>query len=184
MIEVTSSFGRCIEENTFATAWVHREVGPGMADLIRAHSEKDLAEVAELFREYAEWLAIEKSSCKIETTISEFPGQYGPPDGCLLLARRDGQAAGCVALRRFDDDKCEMKRLYVRPALIGLGIGRALATAIITEARRLGYHKMRLDSIADQMAEAVSLYRSLGFREISPYGDHPEGCTLFMELDL
>ena len=155
-----------------------------MADLIRAQSENDLAEVAELFREYAEWLAIEISSCKIEKTISEFPGRYGPPDGCLLLARQDGRPAGCVALRRFDYDKCEMKRLHVRPAYRGRGIGRALAVEIIGEARRLGYHKMRLDSIADRMKEAVSLYRSLGFREISPYGDHPEGCTLFMELDL
>ncbi len=155
-----------------------------MADLIRAHSETDLAEVAELFREYAEWLAIERSSCKIEKTISEFPGQYGPPDGCLLLARQDGRPAGCVALRRFDDDKCEMKRLHVRPPYRGRGIGKSLATEIIDEARRLGYRKMRLDSIADRMAEAVSLYRALGFREIPRYGDHPEGCSLFMELDL
>lgn len=155
-----------------------------MNDLIQVQSEKDLAEVAELFREYAEWLAIEVSSCKIEKTISAFPGQYGPPDGCLLLARQDGRSAGCVALRRFDDDTCEMKRLHVRPAYRGRGIGKALAAEIIDEARRLGYRKMRLDSIADRMKEAVSLYRSLGFREISPYGDHPEGCTLFMELDL
>ncbi len=155
-----------------------------MNDLIRAQSEKHFADVAELFREYAEWLAIEMSSCKIEKTISEFPGQYGPPDGCLVLARQDGRPAGCVALRRFDDDKCEMKRLHVRPAYRGRDIGRALAVEIIGEARRLGYRKMRLDSIADRMAEAVSLYRALGFREILPYGDHPEGCTLFMELDL
>ncbi|MCH8969342.1 MAG: GNAT family N-acetyltransferase [Planctomycetes bacterium] len=160
------------------------EVGPRMADVKRAHSENDLAEVAELFREYAAWLALEKSSCRIEKTISEFPGQYGPPDGCLLLARQDDRPVGCVALRRFDDDTCEMKRLHVRPAHRGRGIGKALATEIIDEARRLGYHKMRLDSIADRMAEAVSLYRALGFREIPPYGDHPEGCTLFMELDL
>ena len=155
-----------------------------MADLKRAHSQHDLAAVAELFREYAEWLALEKSSCKIEKTISEFPGPYGPPDGCLLLARQGGRPSGCVALRRFDDDKCEMKRLHVRPAYRGRGIGKALAVEIIDEARRLGYHKMRLDSIADRMKEAVSLYRALGFREIPAYGDHPEGCTLFMELDL
>jgi ribosomal protein S18 acetylase RimI-like enzyme len=77
-----------------------------------------------------------------------------------------------------------MKRLHVRPAYRGRGIGKALAAEIIDEARRLGYRKMRLDSIADRMKEAVSLYRALGFREIPRYGDHPEGCTLFMELDL
>ena len=155
-----------------------------MTEVIIACVKKSLVEVAELFREYADWLAIDLCSCNIELEIAGLPGSYGPPDGCLLLARRDGQAVGCAALRRFDDDKCEMKRLYVRPAFIGLGIGRVLATAIIDEARRLGYRKMRLDSIADRMAEAVSLYRALGFREIPPYGDHPEGCTLFMELDL
>ncbi len=155
-----------------------------MTDIVHASSQRDFDQVAVLFREYAEWLAIAESSCKIKKTISEFPGHYGPPDGCLLLARQDGRPAGCVALRRFDDDKCEMKRLHVRPTYRGRGIGKALATEIIDEARRLGYRKMRLDSIADRMAEAVSLYRSLGFHEIPSYGDHPEGCTLFMELDL
>ncbi len=155
-----------------------------MVDLIRAHSEKDLAEVAKLFREYAAWLAVRSCSRNVKREVAELPGHYGPPDGCLLLARQNGQPAGCVALRRFDDDKCEMKRLHVRSAYRGRGIGKALAAEIIAEARRLGYRKMRLDSIADRMKEAVSLYRALGFREIPPYGDHPEGCTLFMELDL
>lgn len=155
-----------------------------MTDLIRARSEDELADVAALFREYAEWLAIDLCSGNIEREVADLPGSHGPPDGCLLLVRQDGRPAGCVALRRFDDDKCEMKRLHVRPAYRGRGIGKALAVEIIDEARRLGYHKMRLDSIADRMAEAVSLYRALGFREIPPYGDHPEGCTLFMELDL
>ncbi len=155
-----------------------------MTEVIVACVKKSLVEVAELFREYSDWLAVDLCSANIEREIADLPGPYGPPDGFLLLARRDGEPVGCVALRRFDDDTCEMKRLYVRPPFIGLGIGRALANAIIDEARGVGYHKMRLDSIADRMNEAVSLYRSLGFREIPPYGDHPEGCTLFMELDL
>ena len=155
-----------------------------MAELTQASSETDLAEVAELFREYEEWLAIDLCSGNIEREVADLPGAYGPSDGCLLLARHEGRPAGCVALRRFDDDKCEMKRLHVRPAYRGRGNGKALATEIIDEARRLGYRKMRLDSIADRMAEAVSLYRSLGFCEIPPFGDHPDGCTLFRELDL
>ena len=155
-----------------------------MADMIIACVKKSLTEVADLFREYADRLAVDLCSDNIEREVEELPGLYGPPEGCLLLARRDGKPVGCVALRRFDDDKCEMKRLFVRPAFVGLGIGRALASKIIDEARRLGYRKMRLDSVADRMKEAVSLYRSLGFHEIQPFGDHPEGCTLFMELDL
>jgi len=146
--------------------------------------KKSLREVADLFREYADWLAVDLCSDNIEREVEELPGLYGPPEGCLLLARRDGKPVGCVALRRFDEDKCEMKRLFVRPAFMGLGIGRALASKIIDEARLLGYRKMRLDGVADRMTEAVSLYRSLGFHEIQPFGDHPEGCTLFMELDL
>jgi len=161
-----------------------REVALPMAEMIIACAKKSLAEVADLFREYADWLAVDLCAGNIEREVAGLPGLYGPPDGCLLLARRERQAVGCVALRRFDDDTCEMKRLYVRPAFIGLGIGRALAATIIEEARRLGYRKMRLDTIADRMTEAVSLYRALGFREIPPYGDHPEGCSLFMELDL
>lgn len=155
-----------------------------MAELLHAQSRQDLADIAELFREYAAWLSVDVCTTNIEREVAGLPGPFGPPDGCLLLARQDGEPAGCVALRRFDDHTCEMKRLHVRPAYRGRGIGRALAVEIVAEARRLGYRKMRLDSIADRMTEAVSLYRTLGFREIPPYGDHPEGCTLFMELDL
>ncbi len=157
---------------------------PHAAGVIQARSEQELAEVAELFGEYAAWLAIGSCGANIAREVEDLPGQYGPSGGCLLLARQDDVAAGCVGLRKFDEHICEMKRLHVRPAFRGRGIGRTLAIATIAQARSLGYRKMRLDSIADRMKEAVSLYRSLGFREIPPYDDHPEGCSLFMELDL
>ena len=147
-------------------------------------SAEDFDQVAELFHEYAAWLDLGACSRNIEREIDDLPSQYGPPDGCLFLARQDGRPAGCVALRRFSDGICEMKRLHVRPAFRGRRIGRALAVAIIDQGRRLGYHKMRLDTIADRMTEAISLYNRLGFREIGPYGVHAEGCTTFMELDL
>lgn len=155
-----------------------------MADLIRPSAAADFAEIAELFREYAAWLAIDSCTANVAREVSELPGQYGPPGGSLLLARQHGQAAGCVALRKFDEHICEMKRLHVRSAFRGRGIGRDLATALIHEARRLGYETMRLDSLADRMPEAVALYRSLGFKEIPAYGTHAEGCTTFMELNL
>lgn len=155
-----------------------------MVNLIRPSSKQDFAEIAELFREYSAWLAIDSCAANVTREMTELPGQYGPPSGSLLLARQRGQPAGCVALRKYDEHTCEMKRLHVRPTLRGRGIGRDLATALIHEARRLGYETMRLDSLAERMPEAVALYRSLGFKEIPAYGSHPEGCTLFMELNL
>ena len=155
-----------------------------MLDVIQPTSSHDLVEITDLFGEYAAWLSLETCSHNIAQEVAELPGQYGPPDGHLLLARQNNQPAGCVALRKFEPGICEMKRLHVRPAFRGQGIGRALAVAIISEARRLAYRKMRLDSIADRMIEAISLYKKLGFRQIEPYGVHAERCTTFMELEL
>ena len=89
--------------------------------------------------------------------------------------------AGCVALRQIGDGVCEMKRLFVQPALRGKGVGRALAQAIIEEARQIGYKRMRLDTAFEP---ARSLYRSLGFREIPPYQHVPVKGVIFMELEL
>lgn len=155
-----------------------------MADLIQPSCEQDFAEIAELFREYSVWLAIDSCADNVTREVAELPGQYGPPGGSLLLARQRGQAAGCVGLRKFDEHACEMKRLHVQPAFRGQGIGRDLAAAVIHEAQWLGYEYMRLDTIAERMPEAVALYRSLGFKEIPAYGSHAEGCTTFMELNL
>ena len=108
------------------------------------------------------------------------PGAYAPPRGTLLLA--PGQ--GCVALRPVDASTAEMKRLYVRPAARGSGVGRALAHAAVSEARELGFSRIVLDTIAERMEQAVALYRSMGFREIPPYSPTPTAGALCLELRL
>ncbi len=134
-----------------------------------------------LFVEYADSLGFDLAFQDFEEEIANLPGDYASPAGCLLLAKYKDQPAGCVALRKLSDGICEMKRLYVRPQFRGLGIGRKLAEAIISEARRIGYNCMRLDTIPS-MEAARALYVSLGFREIDPYRYNPIEDAVFMEL--
>jgi ribosomal protein S18 acetylase RimI-like enzyme len=132
-----------------------------------------------LFREYAAWLGPEGWFSDLEAELAALPGGYD----AILLARDRQEAIGCVALRRLSDGVCEMKRLYVRPGARGSGAGRALAEAIVEEARRLGYRTMRLDTLPT-MGEAQALYRSLGFVVTERYNDNPIPGVLFFELVL
>ena len=123
---------------------------------------------------------------EFETELASLPGEYGPPGGALLLATDDGAPAGCVALRGLGGGACEMKRMFVYPGLQGRGVGRALGVAILEEARRLGHRVMRLDTSIRQ-AEAIALYRRLGFVDIAPYYELPEPLRnglVFMERPL
>src|SRR5450631_1637540 len=99
-------------------------------------------QVRELFREY--WNSFGFSPCfqDFESEVAGLPGAYGPPGGALVLARMDGEAAGCAALRRFDAHRGEAKRLYVRPQFRGRGVGSALLDWVIAEARTTGYREM------------------------------------------
>lgn len=152
--------------------------------LTLAASDEEMALARSLFEEYAASLDFSLCFQSFEQELDGLPGEYAPPAGRLLLAYAGGEAAGCVALRALDGDACEMKRLYVRPAFRGLGIGSALAVAVIKEARRIGYGRMRLDTIGETMRNAVRLYRRLGFREIPPYRPNPIEGALYMELVL
>lgn len=153
------------------------------AAIVRAETEEELAGIRGLWREYADSLGIDLSFQNFEKECANLPGDYAPPSGRLLLAACESQPAGCVALRRLSTDTCEMKRLYVRPVFRGKGIGRSLAAAVIDEARKMGYFRMRLDTLAS-MTEANALYRSLGFRPIRPYRHNPIPGALFLELGL
>ena len=101
-----------------------------------------------------------------------------------MLADLESQTAGCVALHKLEPEICEMKRLYLRPQFRGRGLGRILAESITTEARQIGYSRMRLDTVEPVMKDAVAMYRKLGFKEIAPYRANPIAGAMYMELEL
>lgn len=132
--------------------------------------------VRELFQEYAASLGIDLSFQDFDTELRTLPGEYAPPRGHLLLAQVEGSIAGCCALRPLDSsdypNACEMKRLFVRRAFRGFGLGRQLAEAMLSYARQGGYDCVLLDTL-DTMESARALYSELGFEEIPPYYHNP-----------
>jgi len=151
---------------------------------VQAESAAQVAHTRELFLEYAQSLGMNLCFQNFEQELTDLPGSYAPPDGRLLLAEYAGQLVGCVALHKWEDGICEMKRLYLRPSFRGKGLGRVLAENMIAEARTIGYQRMRLDTIEPIMKEAVEMYRRLGFREIEPYRANPIPGAMYMELQL
>ena len=154
-----------------------------MLSAVGSADDPRLAQARTLLLEYAGSLDVDLAFQHFEQELSEFPANYLPPAGALLLADRDQRLAGSVAMRRLDEQTCEMKRLYVRPDFRGLGIGRVLTAAIIEAAKGAGYSHMRLDTLPG-MGDAQRLYGILGFREIPAYYENPIAGTRYLELDL
>jgi len=154
-----------------------------MLKFVQAESVEEINQARELFLEYSAALGIDLCFQNFDEELASLPGEYAPPDGRLLLALEEALVAGCVALRKIDANTCEMKRLYVRPAFRGTGSGKSLALAIIDDARRIGYTRMRLDTLPS-MRQAITLYRSLGFKPTEAYRHNPVEGAMFMELDL
>ena len=151
--------------------------------LIRVAEASDMDAVRELFREYAAGLGIDLGFQGFERELADLPGSYAQAEGAILLGSLAGATIGCVALRPLAEGYCEMKRLYLRPAARGTGLGRKLAEQIIAEARERGYTTMRLDTLGS-MDPAIRLYESLGFQRTEPYYDNPIPGALYFEKKL
>ena len=137
----------------------------------------------ELFVEYSESLEVDLCFQDFAGELAKLPGEYARPAGRLMLVFEGQDAVGCGALRPIDDAVCEMKRVYLRPSVRGKGAGRMLIAELIEIARELGYQRMRLDTLPS-MKQAMTIYHSLGFREIAPYRVNPVPGAKFLELDL
>jgi ribosomal protein S18 acetylase RimI-like enzyme len=143
--------------------------------------------IREIFQEYADGLGIDLCFQQFDAELAGLPGEYQEPRGGLLMARVGGELAGCCALRPLDNadypNAAEMKRLYVRKAFRGFGLGRQLSEAILDTARRAGYACVLLDTLSE-MDTARSLYDDLGFVEIAPYYHNPISGAHYLKVDL
>lgn len=157
-------------------------------EIVPAYNRTD--DIRTLFTEYTDILAEGDAEfrdyLKIQHYDDEFKhpeSKYGFPDGRLYIALCDGITAGCVALRKLSDAACEIKRLYVRDAYRGKGIGNVLTDRLIQDARQIGYRHILLDTFPF-LERAIHMYKVRGFREIEKYNDSPMESTIYMKLDL
>ena len=155
--------------------------------LLTATGPEHLAVLRELFQEYADSLSIDLCFQQFDTELATLPGDYAEPRGAVLLALVDGAPAGCCALRPLDaadyPNASEMKRLYVRKAFRGFGLGRQLAEATLDAARQRGYASVLLDTL-DDMESSRALYTDLGFAEIPPYYHNPIPGAHYLKADI
>lgn len=156
-------------------------------ELASAKGAQQMDEARVIFREYAAGLGIDLCFQNFEEELATLPGEYAAPRGALLLARVDGALAGCCALRPLDSadypNAAEMKRLYVRKAFRGFGLGRQLAEAVLDIARQAGYDCVLLDTL-DDMEAARALYEDLGFEDVPPYYHNPIPGAHYLKADL
>ncbi|MCW5670503.1 MAG: GNAT family N-acetyltransferase [Hydrogenophaga sp.] len=163
------------------------DTGTAEISLRPAQFPDDLQTVRQLFLEYQAGLGIDLCFQGFDAELAELPGAYAPPDGTLLLACVDGEAAGCCAMRPLYNtdhlNACEMKRLFVRPAFRGFGLGRLLVERILSDGQLSGYTTMLLDTLSD-METARALYQEMGFVEVAPYYHNPIPGAHYLKVDL
>ena len=147
----------------------------------------ELEVAREVLLEYEASLKVDLCFQAFDVELATLPGDYAAPRGALLLAIVDGQVAGCCALRPLDTvdypNAAEMKRLFVRKAFRGFGLGRQLAEAILDAARQIGYSCVLLDTL-DDMEAARALYEDLGFEDVPPYYHNPVAGSHYLKVNL
>jgi len=151
--------------------------------IVEALAAEQVAQIRELLAEYWESCGFTPCFQNFDAELAALPGEYASPAGRLALALSEGQPVGCVALRRLDRSRGEMKRLYVRVAFRGCGWGRQLLDWAIAEARAAGYRELLCDTMP-AMADALAMYRRTGFEFIAPYTGHPTEGAIFLRLEL
>lgn len=156
---------------------------PAGFEVREARTAGDIAAARALILAYQASLGVDLEFQDFTREMATLPGDYAPPGGVLLLAFVDGEPAGCVGVRRFDQTRCEMKRLYVDPAVRRCGAGQALAEQAMIHARGLGYARMLLDTLPSMLA-AQALYERLGFRDVPAYRNNPVAGTRYLEAPL
>ena len=154
-----------------------------MEKLLIARSDNDFQTARILFREYAEWLGFRLDYQNFDQELNDIHLQYGPPDGALILVVGETVPAGCVGIRKNEEGIAELKRMYLRDVFRGKGLGKAMLQEAIIKARKLGYERIRLDTLPS-MSSANALYESLGFVDIPAYRYNPFQEARFMELIL
>jgi GNAT superfamily N-acetyltransferase len=151
--------------------------------IVVAQSADQIAEVRRLFEEY--WASFGFTPCfqNFGDELANLPGDYVPPRGALAIATIDGRTAGCAALRPFDAERCEMKRLYARPDFRGRGLGLALLEWVVARARETGYREIVCDTMP-AMSRALEMYERFGFERCEPYSEHPTAGASYLRLKL
>lgn len=147
------------------------------------YSLPEIEEVRNIFVEYAEFLQVDLCFQDFDKELQTLHQVYSPPQGCIILAKKNDKVVGCVALKPIAEGVCEMKRLYIRPEARGEGLGRKLVEELIRFAKESSYQSMKLDTVS-KLKEAIALYRSVGFVETSPYVFNPLKEVLYFELKL
>lgn len=160
----------------------------GKLVLIPAYDHKE--EIKELFSMYTDMLVEGDPEFKKFLEIQRYDDElenpeekYGMPEGRLYLAYMEDKIAGCIGLRKLDDKRCELKRLYVKEEFRGRHIAKQLVGVIIDDARQIGYEKLLLDTLPF-LTTALKMYEELGFYETERYNDSPLDTSIYLALDL
>jgi putative acetyltransferase len=151
-----------------------------MADFIIANTDQEYSIAALLFKEYAHWLNIDLQFQHFEEELNSLKTMYAPPDGGLILCKIENEFMACVAIRKINNETAELKRMFVRPAFQGLGIGKILLQKAIELAKEANYSCIRLDTL-NHMAPAINLYKRFGFYEIPAYYHNPNTTAVYFE---